>query len=118
LRDTLRRFLASATESIAAGASGTADLGLTMVTPVTQMAAPVPEKLSTYRVVRRLGAGGMGEVFEGFDQRLQRRVALKMIGANAVTDEEARGRFLREARVLSSLNHPSICAIHDYPRAG
>jgi eukaryotic-like serine/threonine-protein kinase len=67
-----------------------------------------------FRVVGVLGRGGMGEVYEGFDETLQRRVALKSIRADRRVDESARSRFLREARMLSQLDHPGICRIYDY----
>jgi eukaryotic-like serine/threonine-protein kinase len=67
-----------------------------------------------FRVVGVLGRGGMGEVYEGFDETLQRRVALKSIRADRRVDESARNRFLREARMLSQLDHPGICRIYDY----
>ncbi|HEX7705200.1 MAG TPA: protein kinase [Thermoanaerobaculia bacterium] len=67
-----------------------------------------------FRVLSVLGRGGMGEVFEGFDETLQRRVALKSIRADRKPDISARNRFLREARMLSQLDHPNICRIYDY----
>ncbi len=66
------------------------------------------------RIVEKLGAGGMGEVYAGFDDKLQRKVAVKAIGARLQMDPEAKSRFLREARVLSQLKHSNICQIHDY----
>jgi serine/threonine-protein kinase len=70
--------------------------------------------VGSYRIVRHLGGGGMGSVYVGYDERLQRHVALKAIRAERRLDSEARERFLREARVLSSLDHPNICRIYDY----
>ena len=67
-----------------------------------------------FRVVGVLGRGGMGEVYEGFDETLRRRVALKTIRSDRRLDESSRKRFLREAQMLSQLDHPSICRIHDY----
>lgn len=66
------------------------------------------------RIVEEVGAGGMGEVYAGFDDKLQRKVAVKAIGARLQMDPEAKSRFLREARVLSQLKHSHICQIHDY----
>ena len=60
-----------------------------------------------------LGSGGMGEVFSGFDRRLERKVALKVIRPERRLDQDTRRRFLREARMLSRLKHPNICQIHD-----
>ena len=70
-------------------------------------------RIGRIRIVAPLGKGGMGSVYVGFDERLQRRVALKAIQEGRL-DAEARARFLREARVLSQLRHPNICLIHDY----
>jgi tetratricopeptide (TPR) repeat protein/predicted Ser/Thr protein kinase len=115
LRETLQRYLASATQCMD-GEPGTEDPARTVLRAPDDGPAPqpYPEQLETYRVVRRIGAGGMGEVLEGYDERLHRRVALKMIRADALARDDVRSRFLREARVLSSLNHPNICAIYDY----
>ena len=66
-----------------------------------------------FRIVDLLGAGGVGSVYVGFDERLQRRVALKAL-LQGQLDEESKARFLREARVLSQLKHPHICQIHDF----
>lgn len=66
------------------------------------------------RIVDILGKGGMGEVYVGFDETLERKVALKAIQAKSRLKPQAKARFLREARVLSQLEHPSICQIHDY----
>jgi serine/threonine protein kinase/Tfp pilus assembly protein PilF len=65
-------------------------------------------------IEEKLGEGGMGEVYAGFDDKLQRKVAVKAIGARLQMDPDAKSRFLREARVLSKLKHPHICQIHDY----
>ena len=76
--------------------------------------APPPERLGPYRVGPALGAGGMGEVFEGFDQRLGRKVALKRLNAHARSTPEVRSRFRREARVVAQLNHSGIVQVHDW----
>ena len=69
--------------------------------------------ISHYEVVARIGAGGMGEVFEATDTLLHRTVALKVLPPDKVADPERRARFLIEARAASSLNHPYIVTIHD-----
>jgi serine/threonine-protein kinase len=66
------------------------------------------------RVLASLGEGGMGEVYVGLDEKLERRVALKAIRADRRPSASARARFVREARILSSLDHPHICRIHGY----
>ena len=76
-----------------------------------------PDVISHYRVVSPLGAGGMGEVYAGLDETLKRRVALKAIRAEHRLDPDAKARFLREARILSQLDHPNICRVYDYIEA-
>jgi len=66
------------------------------------------------RIQKVIGAGGMGEVYEGYDLKLARRVAVKALGSRAGRKPKAKERFLREARALSRLGHPNICQIHDY----
>ncbi|HTQ79749.1 MAG TPA: serine/threonine-protein kinase [Thermoanaerobaculia bacterium] len=75
------------------------------------------KKVGNIRVVALLGEGGMGAVYSGFDEKLERPVALKAIRADRL-DAAARSRFLREARSLSQLNHPHICAIYDHLEEG
>src|SRR6202022_1337806 len=65
-----------------------------------------------------LGAGGMGVVYRARDERLQRDVALKLLPPNAVTDENARRRFEREARYLAQLSHTNVAAIYDFDSDG
>lgn len=66
------------------------------------------------RITDILGSGGMGDVYVGFDDTLKRKVAVKAIGSRFRLDPQAKARFLREARVLSQLDHPNICQIYDY----
>ena len=73
----------------------------------------IGQQVLSYRILRQLGAGGMGVVYEAEDTRLGRRVALKFLPASLDVSPDATARFEREARILSSLNHPNICTIHD-----
>jgi tetratricopeptide (TPR) repeat protein/tRNA A-37 threonylcarbamoyl transferase component Bud32 len=70
-------------------------------------------KVATIRIHKLLGEGGMGAVYAGFDERLRREVALKAMRSDSLTSN-GRARLLTEARILSRLNHPNICAIHDF----
>ena len=70
--------------------------------------------VSHYRVLERLGEGGMGEVYVGLDETLKRRVALKAIRVEHRLDSVSKARFLREARILSQLDHPNICRVYDF----
>jgi tetratricopeptide (TPR) repeat protein len=74
-------------------------------------------RIGHLRVTGALGSGGMGEVYRATDERLDRTVALKVIRADRRLSVDARTRFLREARTLSSLDHPNICRIYEYIEA-
>jgi serine/threonine protein kinase/Flp pilus assembly protein TadD len=74
----------------------------------------IDQTLKHYRIVARIGAGGMGEVYQARDERLERDVALKVLPAKALADNAARKRFRKEALALSKLNHPAIATIYDF----
>lgn len=76
------------------------------------------QHLGHYRILAKIGAGGMGEVYRAHDEQLDRDVALKVLPAQALTDQTARARLLREARAAAALNHPNICTIHEVGEAG
>jgi serine/threonine protein kinase len=75
------------------------------------------KQLGSYKIVSLLGAGGMGEVYQAHDAKLGREVAIKILPAAFVHDPERLSRFRREARMLASLNHPNIAAIHGLEQA-
>jgi serine/threonine protein kinase len=77
------------------------------------MALASGTKLGPYEIQSPLGAGGMGEVYRARDTRLERIVAIKILPAHLSDNVEARHRFDREARAISSLNHPNICTLYD-----
>src|ERR1700740_1242577 len=70
-------------------------------------------KLGPYEIQSRLGAGGMGEVYRARDTRLDRTVAIKILPSQFSTDSVRKQRFEREAKTISSLNHPHICVLYD-----
>jgi Tol biopolymer transport system component len=77
------------------------------------MALTTGTKLGPYEIQSPLGAGGMGEVYRAKDTRLDRTVAVKVLPGHLSENPEAKQRFDREARAISSLNHPNICTLHD-----
>jgi tRNA A-37 threonylcarbamoyl transferase component Bud32/tetratricopeptide (TPR) repeat protein len=77
-----------------------------------------PERIGPYRLIRPLGAGGMGEVFLARDERLDRQVAIKRLRTSSEDSDQRRERFRREARITARLEHPAIVRIHDVLRDG
>ena len=71
------------------------------------------ETILHYKILEKLGEGGMGEVFKAQDTKLDRFVALKFLPSNLTTNEEQKARFIQEAKTASAMNHPNVCTIYD-----
>lgn len=72
------------------------------------------QTLGHYRILEKIGVGGMGEVYRAHDEHLEREVAIKVLPPGTLSDDPARKRFRKEALALSKLNHPNIATIHDF----
>jgi serine/threonine protein kinase len=78
----------------------------------------IGQTISHYRVIRRIGAGGMGVVYLARDMRLERDVAVKVLPEGVLADPAGRKRFRNEAPALARLNHPNICSVFDFDTDG
>ena len=82
--------------------------------PQGRASAPTsPAQIGPYRILSRLGAGGMGEVYLAEDDRLGRKVALKVLAPPFISNAVSHARFLREAQLASALDHPNICTVYE-----
>jgi eukaryotic-like serine/threonine-protein kinase len=77
----------------------------------------IAESIAHYRIIKKLGAGGMGEVYLALDTKLNRKVAIKVLPQDLMSEEHLRKRLLREAQAAARLDHPNICAVHDVSEA-
>lgn len=82
--------------------------------PMSSTPRTVPGKLSHYRLIEQIGAGGMGVVYLAHDEQLQREVGIKVLPPGSLADETARKRFRKEALSLAKLNHPNIATVHEF----
>src|SRR5258705_11831092 len=77
----------------------------------------IAESIAHYRIIKKLGAGGMGEVYLALDTKLDRKVAIKVLQPELLAKENLKKRLIREAQAAAKLDHPNICAIYDVNEA-
>jgi serine/threonine-protein kinase len=117
LREEVESLLSSAQQTkgfLNENAAAVAAVLLTDEQPTVEL---LRGRIGPYSIQKQLGAGGMGEVFLAEDVRLGRKVALKLLDPSMTSDTQSRLRFLREARLASTLDHPNICTVHEVGEA-
>jgi len=117
LREEVESLLSSAQQTkgfLNDNAAAVAAVLLTDEQPTVEL---LQGRIGPYSIQKQLGAGGMGEVFLAEDVRLGRKVALKLLDPSMTGDAQSRLRFLREARLASTLDHPNICTVHEVGEA-
>jgi len=77
----------------------------------------IAESIAHYRIIKKLGAGGMGEVYLALDTKLDRKVAIKILRPDSLSEENLTKRLLREAQAAAKLDHANICAVYDVNEA-
>src|SRR4051812_13329559 len=77
----------------------------------------IAESIAHYRIIKKLGAGGMGEVYLALNTNLNRKVAIKVLQPNSLAGENLKKQLLREAQAIAKLDHPNICAVYDVNEA-
>ena len=92
--------------------------GTALQVPTSGQASAKPQMLGDYQLVRKLGQGGMGAVYEAVQTKLDRKVALKVLPQKFTSDSTFLERFQREAKAAAALNHPNIIQVHDIGKAG
>jgi serine/threonine protein kinase len=78
----------------------------------------IGETVAHYKILRKIGSGGMGDVYLAEDTTLDRQVALKMLPPELIENTDRRGRFTREAKAIAALNHPNIVTVYSVEETG